>query len=142
MAIRQQLIAWKGIVMGRASPPRSVALIVEGDQDERSLLAALLEETEFETVECESAEAALAVMNIKGDRVAMLFTDIQLAGMMDGIELAQIVSSHCPSASVIVSSEKSDDRLSNLPPEAVYMAKPWRALDVLMIAEHARVSAR
>ena len=103
--------------------------------NERSLLAALLGETEFETVECESAEAALAVMHIKGDRVAMLFTDIQLAGMMDGVELAQIVSSHCPSASVIVSSEKSDDRLSSLPPQAVYMAKPWRALDVLMVAE-------
>jgi DNA-binding NtrC family response regulator len=130
------------MIMGQAHPRRSVALIVEDDQDERSLLAALLEETEFEIVECESAEAALAVLYIKGDRVAMLFTDIELAGMMDGVELAQIFSSHCPSASVIVSSGKSDDRLGDLPPDAVYMAKPWRALDVLMIAEHARVSDR
>jgi len=72
----------------------------------------------------------------------MLFTDIQLAGMMDGVELAQIFSSQCPSAAVIVSSGESDDRLIDLPPDAVYMAKPWRALEVLMIAEHALVSDR
>jgi DNA-binding NtrC family response regulator len=130
------------MVMDQALPRRSAALIVEDNQDERSLLAALLEEAELEIVECESAEAALAVMHIKGDRMAMLFTDIQLAGMMDGVELAQIFNSHCPSAAVIVSSGKSDDRLSDLPPDAVYMAKPWRALEVLMIAEHALVSDR
>ena len=62
--------------------------------------------------------------------------------MMDGVELARIFSAQCPRASVVVSSGKSDDRLSGLPPDAVYMAKPWRALEVLMIAEHARVSGR
>jgi hypothetical protein len=31
-------------------------------------------------------------------------------------------------------------RLTDLPPDAVYMAKPWRALDVLMVAGQARVS--
>ena len=127
------------MIMGQARP-RSVALIVEDNREERSLLAALLEETEFEIVECDSAEAALAVMHIKEDRVAMLFTDIQLAGMMDGVELAQIFRSHCPNASLIVSSGRSDDRLSDLPPDAVYLEKPWRALEVLIIAEHARVS--
>jgi CheY-like chemotaxis protein len=127
------------MIMGQARP-RSVALIVEDNREERSLLAALLEESEFEIVECDSAEAALGVMHIKEDRVAMLFTDIQLAGMIDGVELAQIFRSHCPSASLIVSSGRSDDRLSDLPPDAVYLAKPWRALDILIIAEHARGS--
>ncbi len=79
MAIHQQRIAWKGMIMGRASPRRSVALIVQSDQNERSLLAALLQETEFETVECESAEAALAVMHIKGDRTTVLDCQFSLS---------------------------------------------------------------
>jgi CheY-like chemotaxis protein len=126
--------------MGQARPLRSIALVVEDDPDERSLVAALLEETEFEVVECESAEAALAVLHIKRDRVAMLFTDIQLAGKMDGVELARIFRSHCPGGSVIVTYGNPNGRLTDLPPEAVYMAKPWRALDVLMVAGQARVS--
>src|ERR1700730_11170618 len=116
--------------MGHALPRRSIALVVENDHEERSLLAALLEEMTFEVVECESAEAALAVMQIKGDRVTMLFADIQLAGKMNGVELARICSSHFPGVSVIVTSGDPHDRLTDLPPDAVYMPKPWYALDV------------
>ena len=126
--------------MGQALPRRSIALVVEDDHEERSLLAALLEEMAFDVVECKSAEAALAVMQIKGDRVAMLFTDVQLAGTMDGVELAQIFSSHCPRVSVIVTCGKLPDRVSDLPADAVYLPKPWYALDVFMAAEHARLS--
>jgi DNA-binding NtrC family response regulator len=128
--------------MGQALSQSSTALIVEDDQDQRSLLAALLEETEFEVIGCESAEAGLAVMHVKGNRVAILFTDIQLAGMMDGVELAQIVNSHRPSVSVVVISGNRHERLGDLPPNSLYMAKPWRALEVLMVAEHARVAGR
>ena len=128
--------------MGHALPRRSIAVVVENDHEERSLLAALLEEMTFEVVECESAEAALAVMQIKGDRVAMLFTDVQLAGNMDGVELAQIFSSHRPRVSVIVTSGKLPDRVSDLPADAVYLPKPWYALDVFMAAEHAHLSPR
>jgi hypothetical protein len=47
--------------MGQAQPKRRTALIVEDDADLRSLTAALLEEEQLDTIECESAEAALAV---------------------------------------------------------------------------------
>jgi len=47
--------------MGQAHPKRTV-LIVEDDAELRELMAALLEDELLDTVECESAEAALAVM--------------------------------------------------------------------------------
>jgi DNA-binding NtrC family response regulator len=47
--------------MGQAQPKRRTALIVEDDAELRSLTAALLEEEQLDTIECESAEAALAV---------------------------------------------------------------------------------
>ena len=59
--------------MGQAQPKRRTALIVEDDAELRSLTAALLEEEQLETIECESAEAALAVLLIGGQDIAMIF---------------------------------------------------------------------
>lgn len=72
--------------MGQADQKHRAVLIVEDDAELRGLTAALLEE-ELETIECESAEAALAVMLIRGRDIAMIFADIQLAGVMDGLEI-------------------------------------------------------
>ena len=47
--------------MDQAHPNRTV-LIVEDDAELRDLTAALLEDEQLDTVKCESAEAALAVM--------------------------------------------------------------------------------
>ena len=74
--------------MGQAQPKRRTALIVEDDADLRSLTAALLEEEQLDTIECESAEAALAVLLIGGQDIAMIFADVRLPGAMDGIDLA------------------------------------------------------
>ena len=41
-----------------------------------------------DTIECESAEAALAVMLIGGREVAMIFADVRLPGAMSGVDLA------------------------------------------------------
>jgi DNA-binding NtrC family response regulator len=127
--------------MGQARAVQPIALVVEDDHDQRALVAMLLEEAEFEVVECESAEAALAVMRLKGDRVAMVFADIRLAGGMDGVELAQILKARFPKLAMIVTSGNPGNRLESLPPSAVYLAKPWLALDLLMRAERAHGAA-
>ena len=74
--------------MGQAQQKRGAVLIVEDDAELRSLTAALLEDDQLDTIECESAEAALAVMLIGGQHVALIFADIRLCGVMDGIDLA------------------------------------------------------
>ena len=74
--------------MGQAQPKRRTALIVEDDAELRSLTAALLEEEQLDTIECESAEAALAVLLIGGKDIALIFADVRLPGAMDGIDLA------------------------------------------------------
>jgi DNA-binding NtrC family response regulator len=53
-------------------------LIVEDDAHLRSLTAALLEDEQLDTIECESAEAALAVMLMRGWEVTMVFADVWL----------------------------------------------------------------
>jgi len=117
--------------------PAPIALIVEDDPDLRELAAALLEETELRVVECEDAETAFATMCKHGDDVALIFADIRLPGLLDGVDLAQRVSVLWPHVSVIVTSGYAGSRQESLPQNVVYMQKPWLALDVLMLAERA-----
>jgi CheY-like chemotaxis protein len=82
--------------MGQAQQKRRAILIVEDDAELRSLTVALLEDGELDTIECESAEAALATMLIRGRDVAMIFADVRLRGVMDGIDLAREVKMRWP----------------------------------------------
>jgi CheY-like chemotaxis protein len=50
--------------MGQAQQKRRAVLIVEDDAELRGLAAALLEDGELDTIECESAEAALAINDL------------------------------------------------------------------------------
>jgi len=64
-----------------------------------SLTVALLEDEQLDTIECESAEAALAVMLIGGQHVY-----IRLRGVMDGIDLAHEVRVRWPLLPVVLTS--------------------------------------
>ena len=90
--------------MGQAQQKHRAVLIVEDDPDIRSLTAALLEDEQVDTIECESAEAALATMLMRGREVAMIFADVRLRGVMDGIDLAREVKMRWPLLPVILTS--------------------------------------
>ncbi|MCJ2069539.1 response regulator [Methylobacterium sp. J-030] len=118
-----------------AAYPR-VALVVEDDPEIRALAETLLEETELDVIGCDSAEAALSVLQARGGEVALVFADIQLAGRMDGLQLARAVATLWPRARLVVTSGHGLPR-PELPQEAVFIAKPWRPRDVLVEAERA-----
>ncbi|MGN6572363.1 MAG: response regulator [Pseudolabrys sp.] len=125
--------------MGQSKPfSRSIVLVVEDDEDQRSLAATVFEEAGFNVIECESAEAGAAVIDAKRGEIAMIFTDLRLPGRMDGVELARLARDKTPSVPVIVTSGASGERLRDLPDSTEYMQKPWRALDLLIRAERVR----
>jgi DNA-binding NtrC family response regulator len=128
--------------MGQAQQKRRAVLIVEDDPDIRSLTAALFEDKELATIECESAEAALAIMLMGGREVAMIFADVRLRGVMDGIDLAREVKLRWPLLPVIVTSGLPREHVGELPPGVAYMRKPWQPLNMLIAAEQALASAR
>ena len=117
--------------------PKSIALIVEDDHDLLQLTAMLLQESGFDTVECESAEAALAVMLLGDQDVTVVFADIRLSGAMDGVDLAHELKMRWPRLNIILTAGNAGERLAHLPPGVEYMAKPWQPLNVLMAAERA-----
>jgi DNA-binding NtrC family response regulator len=128
--------------MHKALPERSIALVVEPDQEQRALVATLLEESDLQVIECDSAEAALAVVDLKGDQMAMVVTDVELAGRIDGIALAKNLEAQHPEMPVIVmSAASSGRRVGGLPDNVIELTQPWRPLDMLIVAERARRAA-
>ena len=123
-------------------PKSSIALIVEDDPDLRELAAALLEETDLRVVECEDAEQAMSALVRDGDDVALVFADIRLPGMLNGIDLARRVKVLWPQITMVVTSGYADRRPEALPESVTFLPKPWLALDVLMQAERAAAKAQ
>jgi hypothetical protein len=60
---RRRTLKGRSLIMGQAQQKRRAVLIVEDDAELRSLTVALFEDEQVETIECESAEAALATLS-------------------------------------------------------------------------------
>jgi DNA-binding NtrC family response regulator len=130
--------------MGQAQQKHRAVLIVEDDAELRHLTAALFEDEaalfedeKVDTIECESAEAALAVMLIGGREIAMVFADVRLPGAMGGVDLAWEVKLRWPLLPMILTSGHPLERIRELPPGVAYMPKPWQPLNVLIATEQA-----
>ncbi len=115
-------------------PDRPMALVVEDDVLQRASVAILLEESDMDVFQCESAEAAELVLEHVGSAICFLFTDVNLAGSMTGIELATIAASRYPRMRILVTSGRE---VSPLPGGTKFMQKPWNSLDVLQEANAA-----
>jgi two-component system cell cycle response regulator CpdR len=122
--------------MGQASPFKPIALVVENDVLQRELIGVLLEESGMGVLQCESAEAALRLLEKMGGCVSMMFTDVNLAGQIDGVELAHFAKQRYPDIHVIVTSGLEVTK--NLPEGAMFIPKPWLPLDVLREAERSQ----
>ena len=114
--------------MGQAQQKHRAVLIVEDDAELRHLTAALFEDEaalfedeKVDTIECESAEAALAVMLIGGREIAMVFADVRLPGAMGGVDLAWEVKLRWPLLPMILTSGHPLERIRELPPGVAYM---------------------
>jgi CheY-like chemotaxis protein len=115
--------------MGQSKPLRSTALIVEDDPMQREMLCVLLEECEYDVIQCESAEAAERVLQQTAGCLSLMMTDVSLAGRMSGVELAHIAKQHNPTLDVVVTSGRPLPE--PLPDGTKFWSKPWAPLDVL-----------
>jgi DNA-binding NtrC family response regulator len=122
--------------MGQSTPIRATALVVEDDAMQREMICVLLEESNYNVIQCESAEAAELVLDKYSNSLALMITDVRLAGRMNGVELAHIATSRNPALDVVVTSGRALPQ--PLPQGAKFWSKPWAALDVLREAEWAQ----
>jgi len=126
--------------MGQSKPLRATALVVEDDVMQREMTCLLLEESDFNVIECESAEAAELILEHTGGSLSLMMTDVQLAGHMNGVELAHIAKKCNPELDVIVTSGKP--LRQPLPDGAKFWPKPWAPLDIIREAERMSLARR
>jgi DNA-binding NtrC family response regulator len=123
--------------MGQSKPFRATALIVDDDVLQRQMLSLLLEESGYRVIECDRAEDAQRVLDEGVTALCFLMTDVELAGAMNGVELARIAKERNPRLDVVVTSGRP--LTQPLPDGTKFWAKPWAPLDVLREAEMAQL---
>ncbi len=105
---------------------RPVVLLVEDEPLVRMIAADILEDAGFEVVEASTARAALSILEKRGD-VKALFTDIDMPGGMNGLELAGIVHTRWPRIALVVTSGVYRAAVDQLPDDGVFIGKPYPA---------------
>ena len=118
-------------------PSGRTALIVEDDLGLSDLCADMLREFDLRIEQVASAEAAIDHLCERSGDITVLVADVRLSGAMTGVALAHRVSVLWPSISLIVTSGAPLDEAETLPERAVFVQKPWRALDIVAAADRA-----
>jgi CheY-like chemotaxis protein len=100
-------------------------LLVEDEVFIRIVAADSLAESGFQVLEAADAESALHLLD-QHEEVVVLFTDINMPGEIDGLELAEIATRRRPHVKVVVTSGREWIDNSRLPDHGVYLPKPYR----------------
>ena len=74
--------------------------------------------------------SALRLLQDHASRIAIVFTDVMMASVTDGLELARIVSRRWPWIGLLVTSSGDVPRRSALPQKAEFLSKPWHPDEV------------
>lgn len=105
-------------------------LIVEDDALVRMVGVEMLQDAGFEVNEAETADDAIAILE-KSPEVELLFTDIDMPGSMNGLELAALVHQRWPNVQLLVTSGKHNVRNSDVPDDGRFLPKPYSSITVV-----------
>ncbi len=99
-------------------------LIVEDEPLVRLVAASMLQDAGFDTLEAVTAEDALHLLE-DDDDVCVLFSDVQLPGKMDGLELARKVHDRWPEIGLLLTSGGINLRRDQIPDAGQFLPKPY-----------------
>jgi len=106
-------------------------LLVEDEPLVRMAAADDLQEAGFHVLEAANADIALAVLESCSDDVQVLFTDIDMPGSMNGLDLAESVQQRWPHISLLISSAYHQPVQGQIPDDGRFVPKPYCSDDVV-----------
>src|SRR4051812_1560178 len=112
--------------------PKTNVLVVEDEIVLRMRAVDLVEDAGFVAVEAVNADEALAILESRSD-IALLFSDIQMPGTMDGLKLAHAVHDRWPEIKIILVSGQVKVSDADKPADSRFFGKPLEVTQ--MIAE-------
>ena len=110
----------------------AVVLVVEDEMLLRLRAVDMVEDAGYTSVEAVDADEAVAILESRSD-IALLLTDIQMPGSMDGLKLAHWVHERWPPIKIILVSGQLKRTTIDIPANSRFFGKPLEAGE--MIAE-------
>jgi CheY-like chemotaxis protein len=110
----------------------AVVLVVEDEMLLRMRAVDMVEDAGYTSVEAVDADEAVAILESRSD-IALMFTDIQMPGSMDGLTLAHTVHKRWPPIKIILVSGQLKLANVDIPANSRFYGKPLEAKE--MIAE-------
>ena len=92
----------------------------------------------FEGVGATDADEAIAILEARAD-IQLVFTDVEMPGAMDGVELAHYVRNRWPPIQLIIASSRAIQEKSQLPTGSRFFPKPYG--DKIIVEEMIRMLA-
>jgi DNA-binding response OmpR family regulator len=113
-----------------AARRRQIVLVVEDEILVRLAVSDHLRDAGYVVLEAANAAEALDVL-AAGEPVAVVFTDVQMPGPMDGLMLVGWVREHHPGVAVLVASGKDDTAVSSgLIAAETFFSKPYNLEEI------------
>ena len=108
-----------------SAPPGSPTnvLVVEDEMVLRMRAVDIVEDAGFTAIEAVNADEALSILENRSD-IALLFSDIQMPGSMDGLKLAYAVHARWPAIKIILVSGQITLSDADKPANSLFFGKP------------------
>jgi CheY-like chemotaxis protein len=107
----------------------AVVLVVEDEMLLRMRAVDMVEDAGFTSVEAVDADEAVAILESRSD-IALIFTDIQMPGSMDGLQLAHTVHKRWPPIKIILVSGQLKLANADIPANSRFYGKPLEAKEM------------
>lgn len=121
--------------MSKALLPVQLVLVVEDDQLLKSLTTAIVEEAGFVVLSADNADEALLILASRSD-IAILLTDVNMPGTLDGLQLAHAVSKRWPHIKIVVVSGRGDLSAAQMPAGCLFFPKPYETEAMISAIDH------
>lgn len=112
-------------------------LIVDDEPDMRELAVLILNEVGYTCLEAGNTEEALRCLESHHKAISLVLTDVVMPGAMNGLDLAEQVSTRWPDIAILVATgfawTQNSSRAGDLPT----ISKPYKDLDLIQSARQA-----
>ena len=107
-----------------------VVLVVEDEMLLRMKVIDMVADAGFVPLEAVDADEALAILQSRSD-IALMLTDVQMPGSMNGLELAHAVHERWPPIKIILASGQLKLSGSDIPVDSRFFGKPLQSAEII-----------
>ena len=107
-----------------------VVLVVEDEMMLRMKVVDMVEDAGYRPVEAVDADEAMTILQSRSD-IALMLTDVQMPGSMNGLQLAHAVHERWPPIKIILASGQMKLSGSDIPPNSRFFGKPLQSDKVI-----------